>query len=262
MRTTFAAIILIAAHAVSASGQTVLQFSYEHAWYGETGETVGTRSGERWLADDGRERQDWLLETGERVSEITLPGSNQSFAINHATQTAVRGRARSFVPIPDLARQPAGRHSACPPGRLQSLLETVGLAVRLAAAYVVSGTDRGVLTGRGAAVESASLGIEQRWGAPLHGERIDVPAQGRRPAMRHEQWEYRPPASRAIAPVLVESTTTVMEDGEERVIETLRPTTIQRAPDDDVFAVPDGFGLLDLDRQVSREDLCRGRSTQ
>ena len=241
MRIALFAVVVGVVFAFPASGQIALQISYEHDSYGwdDREDDRHLESGVIYFTDDGRIRHDRTMGTGERVSDVKLPGE-YTLAVNHEAQTVIRGRPGAVIPIPGLARQPYGR-----PNFDDSLLSDMGRFLEAVWETVSAFTAPGSYEIPGGRVTvSEPLGIQMRWGVPLHGYRIDRPANGDRPAMYVERWYYRPSIS--IPSILVEKTEGIVGG---KVLEQRRATDIRQVSvDADLFSVPDGYQLLDWNR--------------
>lgn len=238
MRIALFAVVMGVVFALPASGQIALQISYEHDLYGWD-EREGDRhieSGVIYFTDDGRMRHDRTMGTGERVSDVTLP-SEYTLAINHDARTVIRGRPGAVLPIPGLSlhdRPNFDDSFLSEMGRfLEAFLETAAM-FGVPGLYEAPGLQVSV---------SEPLGIQTRWGVPLHGHRSESPAKGDRPATYTERWYYHSPLDPIRLHVFVEKTSGVVGG---KVLEQRRATNIRQVSvDADLFSVPDGYQLLD-----------------
>ena len=238
-----AAVMLFCLAPVVSLGQSVVKVSYSDEWYDPNGTIGKSTTGDIHIAGNGRQRHDWILETGEVVSEITLPDIDQRIMINHTARTALRGRASDSLPMPGLESQPRSMLPAPNPGVLQRLGDTI----RAAAAALIPGQSTevdGFLV-----LQPESLGTRYRWGFPLEGERINQPRRQNSPAQQVERWVYV--SEDRMVRVEVEQIVTAMPDdgGAPWLMRAKRPTDIRYVPDHgDLFTAPTDVQTSDWSR--------------
>lgn len=242
VKTTFFAVVVMLCVVPAALGQTAVKVSYDKEWYGPDGAVTMSESGDVYIANDGRLRHDRTMDTGERVSEITFPSMYEKVAVNHTTGTAIHGRTDTVFPIPSLENQPTDRLARpVPRGLLNRAKAAIAGALGLAPGASID-VD-GIIV-----IRSESLGVEQRWGMPLEGRRINRPKQGAIPAQQIDQWVYVSP-DRTVEVEVERIVTIFPEDGVSRLVTAKRASDIRYVPDrGDLFTVPSGIRSFDWTR--------------